>query len=184
MGNFYVNHTVLTPDNSALMDGLRSLGRSAFVGKTVDGMTLFFDEESDTQNDEVIRAVGADVTSSLKCPVLAVLNHDDDILCYWLFDSGNVVDEYNSCPGYFSGEDTTPSGGDAHQLAAAFNVPNSADEIASILKNEEYVFALERHEALVKLLRIPWQYACVGYAYLAAEEYPDDLSADDFVRVS
>jgi hypothetical protein len=146
-------------------------------------MTLFFDKDSDSQREEEIREVGVAVSTALKCPVLAVLNHDDDILCYWLFEAGIAVDEYNSCPGYFSGEDPTPIGGDAGKLCAAFGVPEFVNEVDEILRREDYVFALDRHEALAKSLKIPWSYGCVGFEYLAADDYPEGLSSVDFTRV-
>src|SRR5436853_7740909 len=37
--------------------------------------------------------------------------HDSDIACYWLFDKGQLLDEYNSCPDYFGGGEEGPSGG-------------------------------------------------------------------------
>jgi hypothetical protein len=93
------------------------------------------------------------------------------------------VDEYDSCPGYFSDGDSTPSGGDVHKLSAAFGVPESATEIEQILRSEEYAFALDRHESLAKLLHIPWEYTCTGYRYTAADEHPEGLTSADFTRV-
>jgi hypothetical protein len=183
MGNFYVNHVVLSESASEVANCLRSQQRKGFVAKPAGGMMFFFDEESDTQDDEAIRAVGAAVSRSLMSPVFAVLNHDDDILCYWLFESGNLVDEYNSCPGYFSDGDTTPSGGDARKLSRAFGVLESADEIERILRSEDYLFALDRHESLAKVLSFPWPLACTGYGHIERQELSDHESAQDFTRV-
>lgn len=183
MGNFYVNHAVVSDAASKIAECLRAKRRTAFVGRSIGSITLFFDEDSDSQQDDAIREAGAVVSAELKCAVLAVLNHDDDILCYWLFDDGAVVDEYNSFPGYFSDGESAPTGGDAGKLCAAFEVPESVAELEQILRSEEYAFALDRHEALAKLLRIPWQYACTGYRYTVAGQYAEGLSAADFTRV-
>src|SRR5262245_14091137 len=122
MGNFYVNFTTRGPDQASVAKSLRSAKRKAIVGPSLDALTVFYDEQSDTQDDSEIRAVGETTSRDLNAPVLAVLNHDDDILAYWLFDKGKLVDEYNSCPGYFGDGDDTPSGGDAEKLCDAFAV--------------------------------------------------------------
>ena len=45
--------------------------------------------------------LGTRLSLEFGCPVLAVLNHDDDILWYQLFENGKLADEYDSTPGYF-----------------------------------------------------------------------------------
>jgi hypothetical protein len=166
VGNFYVNYTTSGPDREAVAKSLRSAERKAFVGPTVDGTTVFFDAESDTQHDEVIKDLGARASEDLAAPVLAVLNHDDDILAYWLFEAGQLVDEYNSCPGYFDGDDPTPAGGDASRLCAAFGVAAKAEQVDEVLRREDYVFAFERHADLAELLKHPSDYVCLGYGYI------------------
>jgi hypothetical protein len=167
VGNFYVNYTTRGPDREAVAKSLRAAERKSFVGPTVDGATVFFDAESDTQNEEVIKGLGARASKDLGAPVLAVLNHDDDILAYWLFEAGQVVDEYNSCPGYFDGDDPTPAGGDASRLCAAFGVAGKAEQVDEVLRREDYVFAFERHTDLAELLKYPSDYVCLSYSDIA-----------------
>lgn len=183
MGNFYVNYTTRGPGREAVAACLRGAQRSAFVGPTREGCTVFFDEESDTQDDEVIKELGTLLSRELKAPVLAVLNHDDDVLAYWLFEAGRLSDEYNSCPGYFDGDDETPAGGDALKLCAAFGVPAQAQQVDAILRNEDYTFALDRHEALAALLKLPWPLCSMGYGYLAEGERPEDLDEGDLLEI-
>jgi hypothetical protein len=166
VGNFYVNYATRGPDREAVAKSLRSAERTAFVGPNVDGTTMFFDAESDMQNDEVIKDLGARTSKVLSAPILAVLNHDDDILAYWLFEAGQLVDEYNSCPGYFDGDDVTPAGGDASRLCAAFGVASRAEQVDEVLRSEDYVFAFERHSDLAELLKHPSDYVCLGYRYI------------------
>jgi hypothetical protein len=40
--------------------------------------------------------------------------HGSDIACYWLFDNGQILDEFNSDPGYFDADadgPPSPAGG-------------------------------------------------------------------------
>ena len=39
--------------------------------------------------------------------------HDSDIACYWLYDGGKLLDEFNSCPDYF--DDDGGERGAAHR---------------------------------------------------------------------
>jgi hypothetical protein len=50
------------------------------------------------------------VSERLGAPVIAFLVHDSDFFCYWLCDRGELLDYYNSCPGYFgeSHDDAPP----------------------------------------------------------------------------
>jgi hypothetical protein len=165
MGNFYVNYTTRGPDREAVAQSLRSAERKAFVSPSVEGATVFFDEESDSQDDDVIRELGTRASEELGAPVLAVLNHDDDILAYWLFEAGQLVDEYNSWPGCFGDGDDMPVGGDASRLCAAFGVAANAQQVDEVLRNEDYAFAFQRHTILAELLKIPSDYVCLGYGY-------------------
>ncbi len=136
MGSFYVSFVTRGPDQAAVAKCLQSAKRKAFVSLTIKAITVFFDKESDTQKESVIASLGQQASKELKAPVLAVLNHDDDILAYWLFDGGNLIDEYNSCPGYFTDGDNTPTGGDAKRLCAAFAVPREAEAMNRVLHVE------------------------------------------------
>ena len=184
MGNFYVNFTTRGPERDAVAKSLKSAKRKAYVGPTLDGLTVFFDEKSDTQDDAVIKQLGERLSKDLDAPVLAVLNHDDDILSYWLFEAGKLADEYNSCPGYFTDEGgDRPAGGDANKLCAAFGVSTKSKAVEKILRDEEYVFALERHEALAALLKHPWPYACMGFRYIKEGSLAEGVSKKDLLAI-
>lgn len=124
--------------------------------------------------------------------VLAVANHDDDILWYQLYERGQFVDDYDSTPGYFeASEPSPPAGGDAHKLCAAFGVPDAAASVEPILRKSffagddgAYVFAFERHLDLVHALGIPEFAVGTSYDYLESGEVPDGLSPADVMRVT
>ncbi len=183
MGNFYVNFTARGPEQAAIVRSLRSANRKAFVGPTLNALTVYFDELADTQDGAEITHVGQVTSRDLNATVLAVLNHDDDILIYWLFEKGKIVDEYNSCPGYFDGGEDTPSGGDAEKLCVAFAVGENVKAVDGVLHNKEYTFALDRHVALAELLGLPSDYIGASYRDLKGEETPEGASSAGFVQV-
>lgn len=78
MGNFYVNYTVRSEDQATVVKALA--GRNAFITPPSKGAIVVFDEAADSQDPDVIMAPGVHLSRELGSPVLAVLNHDDDIL--------------------------------------------------------------------------------------------------------
>lgn len=188
MGNFYVNYTVKGPGQQAVAKALT--GRSAIVTPQRDDCVVAFDEQSDNQDSEIIANLACDLSRELRCPVLAVLNHDDDILWYQLYLSGQLADEYDSCPSYFDpdAEPSGPAGGDAQKLCATFGSSNVA-EVERILRKSSfdedgYTFAVERHADLAQALGLPTFAVGGGYAYVSDGEIPEGLSENDLLRVT
>ena len=149
-----------------------------------------FDEESDNQDQRVISSLATDLSRKLRCPVLAVLNHDDDILWYQLYKDGELQDQYDSSPGYFdpSAEPSAPAGGDAAKLCAAFGSAKT-EEVERVLRksafdDDGYTFAIERHGDLVSALGISAFGVGTAYASFESDELPEGLSQDDVVRTA
>ena len=188
MGNFYTNFTLRGPSQQAVAKALT--GRSAIVTPQQDGCVVVFDEQSDDQDTAVITDVARHLSGELRCPVLAVLNHDDDILWYQLHLSGTLADEYDSCPSYFDpeAEPSGPAGGDAQKLCTAFGSPN-VTEVERILRKsafdeDGYAFAVERHTELARALGLPGFAVGGGYSYVSDGEVPEGLSDEDLFRVT
>jgi hypothetical protein len=182
MGNFYVNHTVRGATAEAVAKTLA--GRTAVIAPADNDCVVVFDAECDTQDQAVITELGEKLSADLNATVLAVLNHDDDMLWYQLFEKGQVVDEYDSMPGYFD-EDSDHSGalgGDAEKLAAAFGIKDHVG-LARILKSDKYAFAVERHAALCEVLNLPEFAAGCGYRHIDSGELPDGLTEDDVIKI-
>jgi hypothetical protein len=187
MGNFYTNFTLRGPSQQAVAAMLA--GRSALVTHEQNGCVVVFDEQSDAQDQETITELGVRLSRHFRCSLLAVLNHDDDILWYQLFVSGALLDQYDSCPDYFDPEadPSGPSGGNAQKLCDAFG----ADQVAEVekvlrksgLDEDGYTFEVERHEELVRLLGIPAFGVGAGYNYVSQGELPDGLNEADLIRV-
>ena len=153
MGGSYTNYTLRGPSQRTVATALA--GRRAVVAPVRNGCVVAFDEVSDEQDTDRIAALATSLSRGLDCTVLAVLNHDDDILWYCLYGSGRLEDEYNSSPGYFdpSAGDSNPAGGGAAKLCAAFGA-NDVANIERILRRglNSYAFARERHADLARRL--------------------------------
>ncbi|HEY3857252.1 MAG TPA: hypothetical protein VGO67_22950 [Verrucomicrobiae bacterium] len=186
MGSFYVNYTICHTDAPVVAKALA--GRSAFVTPAQNGCVVAYDAESDNQDQAIVMELGLILSSELECAVLAVLNHDDDLLWYQLFSNGDIEDEYDSSPGILEsdsgGEIETPSGGDARKLCATFR-SNAAAKVQAILSDtKNYVFALERHAALVRALGLPEFAVGFGYKAIQRRKIPKGLKESDLIRVS
>jgi hypothetical protein len=190
MGNFYTNFTARTPDRDAVIDTLRDMGRTAYIAPTSNGNTVVYDRECDDQSFDAIEKLGTELSSALNAPVLAILDHDDDILFYWLFESGQLIDDYNSCPSYFDemADPSGPSGFDAVKLCAAFGCRQNVNRVAEILQKSSfdedgYVFAMERHQDLAEALELPDWGVGTGYCSIEIGELPPALSKDDLTLI-
>jgi hypothetical protein len=187
MGNFYTNYTLRGPSPQAIVALLA--GRSAFVTPAQDGCVVVLDEESDEQDTDIITLLASRLSRELRCPVLAVLNHDDDIFWYQLYLSGELADEYDSSPGYFDpeAEPSAPTGGDAQKLCRAFGA-SAVAEVERVLRKSSfdedgYTFAVERHADLARALGIPSFGVGAGFGYVSKGELPEGLDEDTLIRV-
>ena len=162
-------------------------GRSAIVTPTQNNCVVVFDEQSDEQDQEIIADLASQLSGILCCPLLAVLNHDDDILWYQLYLNGELVDEYNSSPGYFEGDMAEPEGGNAGKLCAAFGA-DSFEEVENILRQPSasgggYTFAFERHSDLAEALGISTIGVGTGFSHVSrGEAPPEDFHSDDLIK--
>ena len=186
MGGFYTNYTLRGPSQNAVATALA--GRKAIVSPESCGCVVAYDEVSDDQDGEAIAALASHLSRSLHCPVLAVLDHDDDILWYQLYEDGKLTDEYDSTPGYFdpSAEPSAPAGGDAERLCRALGASDVA-AVETVLRKSSfdadgYAFAHERHADLVRSLALPEFAVLKAYASFERGEYPEGLSEQNMMR--
>ncbi|MEW6350639.1 MAG: hypothetical protein AB1646_16380 [Thermodesulfobacteriota bacterium] len=183
MGSFYTNITLKGPAQQRVVDHLNAMGRVAHVSPTLDGFTVVYDAASESQDQEVLSGLAQALSKTFECPALAVLNHDDDILWYQLFSGGELQDEYDSSPNYFSGPPTPPEGGDPEKLCALFGAFGSVDDMIHIL-GATYTFAFERHDDMARALGMPSFASGSGFNYVEAEEVvlPEGISLGMFVK--
>jgi hypothetical protein len=187
MGNFYSSIVTKGPLAQAVANAVHD--RTAFVVPGEDGCALVCDEHVESDGPEAARELALSLSRSLSCAALAITNHDDDVLLLDLCVDGELVDSYNSAPSFFDpdAEPAAPEGGNAADLCQAFNSANvaSVEEILrkSSYSEDGYVFAVERHAALAGQLGLPSFFAGTGFAYLAAQEFPEGLNPGAIIRV-
>ena len=169
MGNFYVNHVAVGTDRDSIVAQLRDDGRKGYCSDAIGGNVYIYDQESDSQSGDVISKLGKSLSAALNCGVLAVLNHDDDILAIWSFESGDELDSYNSTPSYF--EDVGEvQGGDANVIARVANAIGREPEIETVLRDTSYAFAFQRHWALAQVLDFDPNYCICGATSLDRQD--------------
>src|SRR5262245_52056622 len=127
MGAFYGNITLKGPSQAAVVEALR--GRRAIVTPRIGDYTVAFDSVCDEQDTDGIQALTSRLSRELRCPALAIIVHDDDVLVYFLYQDGELTDWYNSSPSYFdfgsADEPAAPDGGNAEHLCETFRVGRS-----------------------------------------------------------
>lgn len=203
MGPCYVNHTVCAPQDRVAAF-LQQEGRTAFVSPTVHGYTVVCDRQCDSQDAVAIGRLGQRLSLQLACPVLAVLNHEDDLLCYWLFEHGRLIDEQDAFPefvdddsdldgfGAFDEADRWKVEGDsdeesvrvgaAEELCRVFGRPAMREQVQTILAGREALFALQIHQELVDALGLPGWAVGAGYTYVARRQ--TELDRDACIHVT
>jgi len=186
MGSFYTNIVLNGADRQSTVELLRRLEREAFVAALKDDLTAVYDAEAEGQNPQVLAELAGRLSRELDCVAWAVLNHDDDILWYRLYASGEMVDEYDSAPGYLDpGGPSAPAGGDAGKLAQAFGRAEAGPTIEAILRRPLFaggtVFtAFERHRRLAVALGLRFDLLSLGFNYIEAGD-ADEFDPGTFV---
>src|SRR5712692_6981067 len=176
MGHFYTNFSILESDRAKIVGVLDALNRRAFLATHKNGWTTIYDEETESQYFDSIKELGTQLSHSFQCPALGFLNHDDDVLEYWLFDGEKIVDHYNSWPAAFEPKgDERPAGGNSKLLCQLFDVSMRAPELDRVLHEEKFAFAFQRHEELAKVLGLdPWL-ATMGFVDIRTEMLPKEI---------
>jgi hypothetical protein len=188
MGNFYTNYVLRGPSQQSVADELT--GRRSTVTPAQNGCVVVFDAQSDEQDMKQIAELAARLSRRFSCPVLALLNHDDDVFWYQLYENGEKSDEYDSSPGYFdpSAEPSAPNGGNAQKLCSAFGATD-ATGVERILRQSSYdensyTFAVQRHADLFRSLGLPEFGVGISYASLERGEYPEGLTSENLMRAA
>lgn len=129
---------------------------------------------------QFIHAIAESLSITFACVALAVSVTDDSVFTYLLYDGGELIDDYDSCPGYLTGQNLPPNGGNAELLALKFGVPDAVSKLEDILR-KQYAFESNRHDGVLAALDLP--YCTVGGDFGALKEKiaPDGLDLE-FLR--
>jgi hypothetical protein len=183
MGLFCANLHFRTTDDKALSASLNRRGVTRYRVVPARGeWTSLYEERASQQDDGRIRDLAGGLSEDLHVAAIAFLVHDSDIACYWLFDGGRLLDEYNSCPDYFDAaatdDGTRPAGGRPDVLLRYCRTGVRQDELAAILAGEA-VFAESVIERLAEALGIDPERALADYRDVGGREGPDGTDGPD-----
>jgi hypothetical protein len=93
----FVNYQVRSNDAVAVATAVRELilGR-AYVSPAKAGWVSVYDEKSETQDAHEIGWLGIELSARLNTAVIAFLVSESTLFVYYLFNDGDLVDEYHS----------------------------------------------------------------------------------------
>jgi hypothetical protein len=99
MSASFVNYQVKSDNQAAVVVAASELvnGR-AFISPEKNGWVTLYDENSELQDAYEIGRIGSELSARLSTAVIAFLVHESALFVYYLFDNGDLLDEYNSSP--------------------------------------------------------------------------------------
>jgi hypothetical protein len=180
MGLFCVNFHFRTTDDRALADALSRRRITQYrIVPAKSGWISLYERQASEQDDRRIRELAGDLSKDLQVAIIAFLVHDSDIACYWLYDKGQLLDEYNSNPEYFGEADEPPgpSGGRPDILVRYCARDARPENLAAILAEENVqatTFAEDLIRQLAEPLGIDSNRALADYDRPAGDEGPGD----------
>jgi hypothetical protein len=192
MGIFYTNITLYGVDQPTVANYLRQQKRDAYVSPMQSGCTVIFDKESDL-HIEALCSLATELSTTFHCAAFAVNIHDGDVFYYYLYQSGQLIDDYDSVPSYFFNEEPqAPIGGDAQKLCEAFHRPEAVAEVIDIFDrarqtvmdddySEAHLSGDEIHDVLAQALNLPLFAVDTGYHSITNGFLPDDLAKESLV---
>jgi hypothetical protein len=170
MGNFYVNHTIKGVHRDRVADILRAHRYSAYVSPEKNGCVVVAEAISDSHATETILSVARILSSEARAVVLPVGNADDDELFFGLYVDGEARCRYSN---YVDMDDGTRATA-VERICTALQV-HQAMEAVTLVLNGRYVFAIERHAALVDALQLSDFAVGFGYRYVDRGDLPPSL---------
>jgi hypothetical protein len=183
MGLFCVNFHFRSTDDRALSEALERRGIARYrVVPGKGGWTSMYEERASEQDDARIRELGGGLSGDLHAPAIAFLVHDSDIACYWLFEDGQLLDEYNSDPDYFDGDTDgppSPAGGRTDVLLRYCRPGMRQEDLAAILGTDPVratTFAEDVIRRVAKALGIDPDSATADYRDGTGGEGPGGMS--------
>lgn len=190
MGSFVVNIHVRTDDCESVGRLLHEIDcRRIWIAGPHDDWVTIWEEQASEQNTDLIQEICRHVSRAMETTVIAFLVHDSDIFCYWLYEFGQLKDEYNSAPGYWGEDVDEESLAGNRSILVKYCRPGTAiaqlDEILAQWTQEDlsqgrmpdFVFAEDRLRALAPLLGLSEHCANVDFRDIGRDIQPAELGA-------
>jgi len=172
MGNFYTNIAVMA-DADRVVPVLEQVRRDAYVAPS-GSVCVVFDRESDRQDTETLAALAETISREVATHAFAVLNHDDDVLWFQLYERGELLTEH-------ANEAGAPTAS-AWVLAKAFGRPARVLATWLVLRVPT-LFEVFRHHLLMRVLGLPPASVGMGYEYINRGELPPGTEESALIRV-
>jgi hypothetical protein len=181
MGGHYGTIHVRTDNREPVRAAVESLaagGKKRFlIAPPLDGWVTVFPSENG-QDSKVSKKLAKSLADKT---LIHCLVHDDDVFAYWLYEGGDLVDAYDSCPGYFSGKKMPPCGCNPEALRHLLPDVAKIEELSKLLKAERFPFELERQDKFAALLGLP--HTDRAYEYLQDGETDGVRQWKQFIHV-
>ena len=175
---------------------LKCSGSAGFVVQFENRLVGVFDRKCEDQNAVEMADLCIRLSSDLECVVMGSAVVDGDVFLYWLYESGQLMDAYNSTPDYFSSEwgkpSSGPTGGSAEALCRAFRAVDSQYAVDAVFERARKADAAEFeassligediHAALARALKLPEALVGVGYYAIEAGNLPAAFPTHSMLR--
>jgi tetratricopeptide (TPR) repeat protein len=156
MGAFFNSIHIRTEDSDAVHTALEQLAKDMeyqfWVGPPTQAWICVCPNEIGSQ------PVSAKIAALVPYDVLHLMVHDDDVFYYYFYRDRKLIDQFNSCPGYFNDsaeDDPEPSQGHPELLQDLLPDKNSLDKLKKLLAADHFTFESERMAEFAKLFHLP-----------------------------
>ena len=168
MGSFYTNFTIFDADVDNVIAAAKELSRRAYIIKSGNDVVLF-DRDCDEQDVGEIERLGTALSTKLELRILGCLNHDDDDLLLWVFESEDRS-FYQSIT-------------DAPRFAWALSKFRGGlftyPIVLAVLAWPIFIFQIFRHLLLGNFVSLPRASMGFGYTYLSKGAIPPGVSVEN-----
>lgn len=168
MGASFTNCNVRTKNAAKCVKVLASsIGSRALMTDSKNGWITVYDEESESQDVNVLRRLAKKLSAELNTVAVAILVHDSDIFQYLIYENGGLIDQFDSKPDYFGSVSDAKKRewhGDFGKLLP-FAIKGTALPDFRRVAKKECLFEEERVEDFSQLLGIDPSRAKTGFKY-------------------
>src|SRR5690349_3985810 len=169
MGAFFTNCNVRATDTSKCASVLKSsISLRALMTDSKNGWITAYDEESESQDIEILRRLAIKLSKELKTVAIGILVHDSDIFQYLIYENGKLIDQFDSKPDYFGpvGDEQKKEWRGNFGKLLPYAAKGTATSDFKRVAAKEYVVEEERAGEFAKLLGMDHSRATTGFKYL------------------